>query len=957
MLPPSSNGNDDRPRAVGGAAARLRALFDAALEQPAPRRAAWVAAQSADDDERAALQRLLEADTVASGPLDTPVAERAARIGDDDDAGSEGLIGQRIGAFRLIRLLGQGGMATVFLGEREGVDFTQQVAVKLLRRGLYSEVEQRLFRRERRTLALLSHPNIARLIDGGVTAAGIPYLVMDYVDGVPITHHAVERQLDLRARLHLFVVVCRAAAAAHRQLIVHRDIKPSNILVTPDGEVKLLDFGIAKLLEEDDGATVGGMTALTPDYAAPEQYGGGPISTATDVYALGVLLHELLLGARPARGAPRRPSSFVTDLSADSPHLAAPRLALRAALKGDLDNILLCALAAEPERRYASAGALADDIERHLQARPVSAHPPSSWYRTRKFARRHRGGVALTAVFALGLLASTGLALWQAQVAHRESLRAQQQAQAALTEARRAEAVRDLLVQLFENEEPGPARSALPDTATLLRRGAHRAQTELAAMPAVQVDMLMLIGRIFDRLSDYAQARTLLEQAVDAARRLPPDQRAGLGEALSQLGQLELSLKRYPEARRRFDEALAIQRRFDSRGLGTAMTLHRRALVYSETDQHALALADYRAALSLREAQLPDDHPLLVNSYGALGTAYGRAHRPQEAEGWQRRALALARRVHGDAHEETARRLNNLGVTLLELGQHGEAERLFAEAVAIDRRVFAGPNADAAPRQYNLGALRLRLGQLAAAERHLREAMNIGTTLGLEQSPGYGFALHQMARLHEVRGDHAQALALARRAALVLDAVLPPDHSRRLDADLQIARMELGTGDVATIDRRIEDLRRRLPTSDPALQASARYVHALALAADGRDAAAERELSAATASTSRLPTLRHDPVAWFAELAAVRLRRHDPAGARQSLREGLALADRMQLPPRHYLRAQLLLALAELEHDHDQLAAARHNAVAALDAMGDELPQAHPWRLQALALAGARPKS
>jgi serine/threonine-protein kinase len=359
----------------------------------------------------------------------------------------------------------------------------------------------------------------------------------------------------------------------------------------------------------------------------------------------------------------------------------------------------------------------------------------------------------------------------------------------------------------------------------------------------------------------------------------------------------------------------------------------------------------------LREALLPDDHPLLVNSYGALGTAYGRAHRPQEAEGWQRRALALARRVHGDAHEETARRLNNLGVTLLELGQHGEAERLFAEAVAIDRRVFAGPNADAAPRQYNLGALRLRLGQLAAAERHLREAMNIGTTLGLEQSPGYGFALHQMARLHEVRGDHAQALALARRAALVLDAVLPPDHSRRLDADLQIARMELGTGDVATIDRRIEDLRRRLPTSDPALQASARYVHALALAADGRDAAAERELSAATASTSRLPTLRHDPVAWFAELAAVRLRRHDPAGARQSLREGLALADRMQLPPRHYLRAQLLLALAELEHDHDQLAAARHNAVAALDAMGDELPQAHPWRLQALALAGARPKS
>jgi hypothetical protein len=235
--------------------------------------------------------------------------------------------------------------------------------------------------------------------------------------------------------------------------------------------------------------------------------------------------------------------------------------------------------------------------------------------------------------------------------------------------------------------------------------------------------------------------------------------------------------------------------------------------------------------------------------------------------------------------------------------------------------------------------------------------MDIGTALGLEQSPGYGFALHQLARLHEVRGNHAQALALARRAAQALGAVLPPDHSRRLDADLQIARMELETGDATVIGRRIEDLRRRLPASDPALQASAQYAHGLALAAEGREAAAERELIAATNATSQLHTLRHDPVGWFAALAAVRLRRHDVPGARQSLRKGLALADRMQLPPRHYLRAQLLLTLAELEHDHGQPAAARHNAAAALGAMGDELPDAHPWRLQALALSGARPKS
>jgi hypothetical protein len=235
--------------------------------------------------------------------------------------------------------------------------------------------------------------------------------------------------------------------------------------------------------------------------------------------------------------------------------------------------------------------------------------------------------------------------------------------------------------------------------------------------------------------------------------------------------------------------------------------------------------------------------------------------------------------------------------------------------------------------------------------------MDIGSTLGLEQAPGYGFALHQLARLHEVRGDGAQGLALARRAAQVLGAVLPPDHSRRLDAELQVARMELETGDAAAIGRRIEDLRRRLPASDPALRASAQYAHGLALAAEGRDAAAERELTAAVIATSNLRTLRHDPVGWFAALAAVRLRRHDPPGARQSLHEGLALADRMQLPSRHYLRAQLLLALAELEHDHGQPAAARRNAAAALDAMGDELPHTHPWRRQALVLVGAPTKS
>ncbi|MBN8483059.1 MAG: serine/threonine protein kinase, partial [Xanthomonadales bacterium] len=339
------------PARVAAHGAVLRDLFEQALAQPEAGREAWAMALAIDDALRAALLRLVRAAADRPGPLDVPVLARAARIGDDDEAATaEGLIGERIGAFRLTALLGQGGMATVFLATREGADFHHEVAVKLLRRGLFSEIEQRLFRRERQALASLSHPNIAHLIDGGITAGGIPYLAIEFVDGVPITAFVTEHQLDVRARLQLFITVCRAVDAAHRQLIVHRDIKPSNILVTGEGTVKLLDFGIAKLLDEgDEQATRSGLVPLTPGYAAPEQYAGQRISTATDVYALGVLLHELLLGERPVAVDPvPRPSSRVGELTTDLWVLPAQRQALRAALRGDLDNILAKALAPEP---------------------------------------------------------------------------------------------------------------------------------------------------------------------------------------------------------------------------------------------------------------------------------------------------------------------------------------------------------------------------------------------------------------------------------------------------------------------------------------------------------------------------------------------------------------------------------------------------------------------------------
>ncbi len=468
----------ERPPSGNDFLLRLRALFDAAIEIPREEREAWMETHVSDPEERIALARLLDSDEDTSGFFETPAGEHVVGFAagmTDDLISPDGLIGTRIGAFRLVRLLGKGGMAAVFLGEREGGDFRQLAAVKLLRRGLYSELEQRLFQRERRVLAALAHPNIAHLIDGGLTDAGIPFLIMEYVDGLPVTRHAAEHALDARARIALFLTICRTVESAHRSLVVHRDIKPSNILVTEDGTVKLLDFGIAKLIE-DEGETPT-EAVFTPEYAAPEQLAGKPVTTATDVYALGLLLYELLLGRRPAGYPTRRPSSQVEPPAQTA---AAPPLALRRLLRGDLDNILLRALEPEPERRYASAGALADDIERHLAGRPVEAHPPSRWYRTRKFVQRHRGGVAISAALVLGILSALGLALWQANVALRQE-------EAALHEAQRANSVRDFMEKLFEPVSEGVAEDKQPSLSDLVAAGVERLKTTPDLGPAERV--------------------------------------------------------------------------------------------------------------------------------------------------------------------------------------------------------------------------------------------------------------------------------------------------------------------------------------------------------------------------------------------------------------------------------------------------------------------------------------
>jgi serine/threonine-protein kinase len=737
------------PQAIPGESTqnRLRELFERAIDVHAAERDAWIDAHATNPAERTALRRLLAADD-GSGFLDTPATEHAARLA-ADEVTADGLIGQRIGAFRLVRTLGRGGMAAVFLGERVDGDFQQQVAIKLLRRGLYSELEQRLFQRERQVLATLDHPNIARLIDGGLTDAGIPYLVMEHVDGVPITQYAAERGLDVRSRLVLFLAVCRAVEAAHRSLIVHRDIKPSNILVEADGAVKLLDFGIAKLIEEDDaGATVG---VYTPEYAAPEQVSAGAITTATDVYGLGVLLHELLLGVRPDGNRTRRPSSRVGESGAraggEMPALEPAQL--RRLVRGDLDNILLKALDPEPGRRYASAGALADDIERHLEHRPVAAHPPSRWYRSIKFIQRHRSGVALSALFAIGILAALGLALWQAGVARRQ--------------AQRANTVRDFVQGIFDPVRDGVAEGKLPSIRDLVATGAENLKANTQLEPAERVDLTLMFAQLSNDVGDRAAARDLAAAAGSLAAKTLGRLDPLAIQALEQNGSLAIRSGDYAagepalrEARERLEAARA-------GGMPLVNVLDNLAVLEMDREHSEAALALEQQALDERVRTFGAEAREIAGGYNNLGYGLEGVGRFDEAAAAYQHAYEIDLKFRQPDSYDVLTGLSNWGWTLVRAGHLHRAAELLERAQADLDKIGGKPRVMNMLNAQKLCAVDTILADIAAADRACAQMLAISAQVVGEADATYADSLRlEAAHLFE-SGKLEQALSVAQR--------------------------------------------------------------------------------------------------------------------------------------------------------------------------------------------------
>ena len=808
----------------------LRTLFDTARELHGAARADFL--DGLDKAQRAQLERLLAADLdTGDGMLAFDPAAVMHALAEPDPPPAP-LAGQRIGNWQLLALIGEGGSSTVFRAVREYAGVRQEAALKLLRRGVYTAQAQRQFRRERQALTQLQHSDIARLIEGGVTEAGLAYIALELVEGTPITQHARAQALDMNARLRLFLRVCRAVESAHRALIVHRDLKPSNVLVTAEGRVKLLDFGIAKLLDAED-ETQTRLPAFTPAYAAPEQRSGGAITTATDVYALGILLGEIVTGQRMNEASGRTPSGHVSETSAPGVLPAAPRITRRL-LQGDLGNVVLKAIAYEPERRYASASAFADDIERVLEGRPVAAHPPSRAYRVRKFVERHRSGVMLGALFALAIFMALGLALWQANVARRE--------------AARANAVRDFLVGLFDT-----ARAHLPrDQRATPEQLVTLAQQRLQREPlddATRAELLRTLGEVDLSLANFTGARALFDEAhalaergsdavaarririahadalqkagnnADAAREIGVELAAlraapsvdllrALGvlaqaematgapdaaiaheresaaaahrlygvddiEALAgdlELGNVLADAQRYPEAIATLDPALA----------------RWRARNAPEDDRYAAALASLvvaedgmgdtvrsesrlRDLLALKQRIYTAPHGAIAATLRELALVVGRdSARDAEARTLLDQALAMQRQVFGADHAEIVETLAARASMLVDQQRLGEAETAYRQALAMCER--AAIKSEICPHaRSDLGMAYYRENRLDEAEAQMRQALAERRALFGENHPTIGYSLSALSNVAAKRKDKALAIDLAAQALATLE--------------------------------------------------------------------------------------------------------------------------------------------------------------------------------------------
>jgi len=926
---------------------RVKALFAQALDQSPDTRDAWLAEQCAGD---AALLAEVSSLLVAraapeSRRFDRAIAHLLPSLLDDDEV----FVNTRIGPYRLLRLLGEGGMGRVFLAERADGQFHQHVALKLMRSGFESSEMHERFLRERDLLARLTHPNIAQLHDGGVSDAGSPYFTLEHVEGKPITNWCDAQELGVTARVKLLLKVCDAVQFAHRNLIVHRDLKPSNILVTADAEPKLLDFGIAKPL---DGNNEPGLTAtrsqpMTREYAAPEQVLGEPITTATDVYALGVLMYELLSGHLPYARAERgesswpkaivdeQPQPFTRALSHTSTTAATSRRldddassALAAArgtsisvlirqLRGDLERIVQRALEKAPEARYASVTALADDLRAWLDGRPLPGG--SRRYRLVKFLRRHRAG-AVTAVIGAAL-AIAGIAgiVYQARETQRQ--------------AQTVTAVKDFLLSLFNASSPNEAKGKELSVRELLDRGDAQIEHGLAAQPGLRAELQGVLGRIYFQLGHYEEAQSLQQKALSEAE---GRDRVAAAVVQRQLAETLAARGDLPEAGRLATAATGVLERNQSDPAEYIRALIARSSIAQRSGKAASA-----EQFAVRAVQLARDpkvsRELLGNALSAQGLVEWDLRNVPQSETLYREALQIHREAFGDVDLRVATDRQNLTLALRNLGRYDEALEQARASVAIDEQILGPQHPDLSRALFTLGTTLYHMAHYEEAETVLRRGVSVARA-SLGDHPTTATALNNLGLvlmdwhgLDEAERVYSEALRIAtaqlgprHNGTLIMASNLGYVHGRQ--GKLELAERELR--DVLARDReagikdqvwelnRLGDVRRQLgdwqeaiALHGEALQESSalfspnarqtalsHYFLGLALIDGGRQSEAETELRASLdAFRALLPPDGAHPFSAASKLALGKLLVADPdrrSEGMNMLRDSAALRER-----------------------------------------------------------------
>ena len=790
-----------------------RDLFDRCVALPRTDRAAFLLESCAGDaDLEQRVLRLLDAHAQASSLSRPPGAATPA----DPDT---------VGPYRLLDRIGEGGMGTVYAAEQTA-PIRRRVALKVIKPGMDTREVIARFETERQVLALMNHPNIAAILDAGATAQGRPYFVMEYVAGEPVTHFCDKHRMDLRARIELFLSVCDGVQHAHQKGIIHRDLKPSNVLVTIEGEravPKVIDFGVAKATQQQLlGATRHtrvGMVIGTPEYMSPEQaeMSGLDIDTRSDVYSLGMLLYEMLVGALPfdpqaLRGRPpdeirkhirevvlRRPSSGVEvgEDTAWEPSRRRQRdpLSHRRQLRGDLDAIVMKALDKNRMRRYGSAAELAADLRRHLQGHAVIAGPDSVAYRAAKFISRHRTGVAVTVAAAL-LLLFYGITI---TVQNRRVARALQQA---VIEADRAAQATDFLVRLLESDIPGG------DTTIqyVLRQGVRDA-APLDGQPAVQAQVVTVLARIYRHLGDYGTAHHILGEAVKIERGLEEAGEPAGAEARIGLGDILRLLERYDSSEVVLREALASERTFmggDHPRIARALTeLH---LTLRDAGNLCAAEELVREALAMNQRLFAGDHPDLAGSINYLGAMLRRQAQYEEAERLYQEALDMRRRLFGGDHTSIAESLNNLALVSTKTGDHERADSLYSMAVDIYVRLLGEDHPWVAIGLMNHAQVWLRLGRPEDAKALARRALEIRRQVFGEESGAVAQSLSWLGFFYRETGPLDTAVIFGRQAVATAEAVFgesinTADHITTLGSTL-LASGDL-RGAAAVLDRSV----------------------------------------------------------------------------------------------------------------------------------------------------------